>query len=459
MKNRLIVIYVIVVSLIYAFAVGFFTFNIVSEYKNGYNRTQLTFDTMAHNVKSAVQKANPETFEKDMAESIGSLHDYMSIEIKLDGQKYFSFPDQEVSGGRMTRSLFKSDKVNDINIFITANLYLLRPYTIFSYARISFLIILVTTLITIMLLIYFNFVEKQLTGSNSIEETSNDEQDEIEYYEEADQTDETSQVNEENQTTENIENEEKDSELDIPDYENIQNNQTENEQPESSENANDDTKTEDSVNEQETVNDSEKQINENSPAKEEASEVKDAVLPSEEVKPMLIETLEEEKPSGLFSPVTGFGWEQYLHTRLENELRRATASEIDLALFIIKIPGMDKNDETILNICKYISEQFQFADLVFEYKQDCFAAIKIAINLDEALTFADKLHLEIENQLAEQGKHCFIGISTRTIRLISADRILKEAEEALIHAEAEPSSPIIAFRANVTKYNEFVERN
>ncbi|MCR4953706.1 MAG: hypothetical protein K6A43_06470 [Treponema sp.] len=452
MKNRLILVYGVVVSLIYAFAVGFFAFNLISEYKNGYERTQITFDTMVHNIKSSVQKANPQTFNDDMINSIGSLNDYMSIEVKINGQTFINYPDHEIAGGKMTRSLFKTDNVNDNNIYVNANLYLLRPYTIFAYARISFLIILVTTLITIIILIYFNFVEKQLTGSSSNEESNEDDDEtdevknEIEYYKESDAIDENSKIIESSQNPENTQNQDttqtdeqqkKDGELDIPNYDEV-----EEELEEASSEEKEEIKQEQKAESQE----------------EEVSKP-EAVLPSEEVKPMHIETLEESKPAGLFSPTTGFGWPQYFNTRLENELRRATASEIDLALFLIKIPRMDKHDETILSICKYLSEQFQFTDLLFEFKDDSFAAIKIAMNLDEALTFADRIHEKIEKQLAILDLHCYIGISTRTIRLISADRILKEAEEALVHAQAEPDSPIIAFRVNVDKYKEFVEKN
>ncbi|MCR4734734.1 MAG: hypothetical protein K5829_07025 [Treponema sp.] len=469
MKNRLLVIYGIIVSLIYAFAVGFFAYNIISEYKNGYKRTQITFDTMAHNVKAAVLKGDSSTFSKDIEDSVASLNDYMSIEIKLNGQLFYIYPNENVSGGKMTRSLFMTDKVNDINIYINANLYLLRPYTIFSYARISFLIILITTLITIILLIYFSFVEKQLVSDNKDDDEDNSE---IEYYEEKDSIDESSKLNEENNIIKDkSDSQEISNELEKENKESFSVNDSEievEEKKENDESTNPDNESLDNSNseldipgyeESEDENVEAELLKDNETPEEDIKEKEEAVLPSEEVKPMHIDNIAEEEPSGLFSPTTGFGWPQYFNTRLENELNRATSSEIDLALFILRIPGMDKTNEDIISICHYLSEQFQFADLIFEYKDDCFAAIKIGMNLDEALTFADKLHLEIENKLSLQEKHCYIGISTRTIRLISADRIIKEAEEALVHAQAEPDSPIIAFRVDVAKYKEFVEKN
>lgn len=479
MKNRLVVIYGTIVSLIFAFAIGFFAFNLITEYKNGYERTQITFDTMAHNVKAAVEKNDYDNFSFDLENAVGSLYDYMSVEILLNGETYFSYPNAATSGGKMTRSLFKSDKVRDTNIYINANLYLLRPYTIFSFARISFLIILVTTVITIILIIYFSFVEKRIVSSDDLQNSEQiDEDSQIEFYHEnqdsfiensenANDNSETNvdKDNDKSSIQDNLQNNTQiidsddeisdsnpDSELDIPGYEDaaIENNEDQIE----TEEKNLDEKP--SENLEETTEADKTEITE--ATEQEQTEKEDIKLPSEEVKPMEIK-IEEAKPEGLFSPLTGFGWPQYFHTRLENELRRATSSEIDLSLFIIRIPQMDKSDAVIGSICKYLSEQFQFADLIFEYKEDCFAAIKIAMNLDEALNFADKLHLEIERELLPLENHSYIGISTRSIRLISADRILKEAEEALVHAQAEPDSPIIAFRVDVAKYKEFVEKN
>ena len=44
-------------------------------------------------------------------------------------------------------------------------------------------------------------------------------------------------------------------------------------------------------------------------------------LPNQDEKPMEINVPETENPMGLFSPTTGLGWESYINTRLENELK------------------------------------------------------------------------------------------------------------------------------------------
>ncbi len=166
---------------------------------------------------------------------------------------------------------------------------------------------------------------------------------------------------------------------------------------------------------------------------------------------------QSDSPAGLFNPVTGFGWEQYLLTRLESEINRAIASEIDFSIFIIQLPGLSRDSEMVKNVCNYLALQFQFKDLLFEYKNDCLVAMKISMDLDEALNFADKIYADIKN-IIEDNK-CYIGISTRSIRMVSGERLLNEASQALLHAKDDEDSPIIAFRVDAEKYRQFLEGN
>ena len=132
---------------------------------------------------------------------------------------------------------------------------------------------------------------------------------------------------------------------------------------------------------------------------------------------------------------------------------------MDLALFVIQVPDSKRNSEIIKNTCNYLAIQFQFKDLLFEYKDDCIAAMKINMNLDEALNFADKLHADITNIVSTDDKKCFIGISTRSIRIVAAERLFTEAEQALCHAREDKDSPIIAFRADSEKYRQYLDEN
>ena len=180
----------------------------------------------------------------------------------------------------------------------------------------------------------------------------------------------------------------------------------------------------------------------------------EVLLPSEEIKPT-----QSDSSVHIFSPKTGFCFESYLESRLDNELNRAIASEFDLSLFVFRIPSiqLDYNNETLQKVCKYLTTEFQFKDLLFEYDEDCLIGIKNNMNLDTALTFADKLYSDITEIVKENDLKCYIGISTRTVRIITGKRILTEATEALKHALEDENNPIIAFRANAEKYRKMMQ--
>ena len=161
---------------------------------------------------------------------------------------------------------------------------------------------------------------------------------------------------------------------------------------------------------------------------------------------------------GLFSPTSGFGWESYLDARLESELVRAASSEHDLALAIIKIPGMTKESAFYGNVCQSLLDFFQFKDFIFEFKEDGFAVIIQNKDIDQALQSAEVLHSNLLGTLSAAGEKAKpqIGISSRSLRLISAERLKNEAEQALIHAGENADAPIIAFRVNPDKYRKFI---
>jgi hypothetical protein len=77
------------------------------------------------------------------------------------------------------------------------------------------------------------------------------------------------------------------------------------------------------------------------------------------------------------------------------------------------------------------------------------------MNVDEALNLADKLYSDISNMI--NSNSCRIGISSRSIRMVSGARLILEAEQAIEHADAK--SPVIAFRVDSEKYRQLMEGN
>ena len=479
MKNKFIIFYTVFASAIFAFAIAFFGVNIYKEYSQGQARANQRYNTLITDIKAynSIDKNISETSLSNIKSVLKDFNDFSFIQIKLNDSEILKYPKDvsaELTVSNLTKTFSSNFNTQNGQFEILCNLYLLRPSSIYYYAKISFIIILIVTLITIILIFYVNSQEKQFSAKVSSEADA-------EFLNENDfdsklQLDEnlsgsSSEVESSSIQQNSVNSIDLDIDLSSESEQNKKSFDEDSEQIFDLENNTEmDTEIQQTDSEYSALNPEDKN-NEDSQTENEEKEIP-ASLPDYE-SPVIIESSDvkenndaenapasdssESNPSGLFNPVTGLGWESYLDTRLENEINRAISSEIDISVFIINIPNLERESEESKKVSEYLSLQFQFKDLLFEYKNDCIVAIKISMNLDDALNFADKIHAEIM-QIINQ-KECYIGISTRSIRIVSSERLLNEAWAALEHAKQEEDSPIIAFRVDADKYRQFLEQN
>lgn len=435
MKNKFIIFYTIFASIGFLFALSFLSLNLYREYK--YN--SLTCEKKFNNIVGELTygskdpNLNTKSLLDKLNKSIGSLNDFSYLNISINDVEIIKYPskaNQNDTASKLTKSYDKVIQTEVGNFHIVCNIFLLKPSSVYYYGKVAFIIVLLITLLTIVIIIYENISDGK-ENSNPTVEIENSENDEIDNVS-------TVAVKEALPNQEVIVNPE-----DSSNTNEIEKNNDNEAEPVDTAIETEETKASSDTNTQAEVDSN----------KDEQIEEK-AQLPSEEEKPL---QLNNENPRGLFNPVTGLGWEEYLLTRLDSELNRAIASEIDLSLFIIQLPGLSRDSEYVKNVCNYLTIQFQFKDLLFEYQEDCLVAMKINMNLDEALNLADKVYSGIKNIIEENP--CYIGISTRSIRMVSGQRVLKEATEALAHTKDDKDSPIIAFRVDTDKYKQFLEQN
>ena len=167
---------------------------------------------------------------------------------------------------------------------------------------------------------------------------------------------------------------------------------------------------------------------------------------------------ESDTPKGLFSDKTGFGWESYLEPRLDAELVRAASSELDAALFVINIPGLERTDPAVKPLCEFLLNVFNYKDMLFEYGEYGYACLYVNMTIDQAMAISEGIYNEIKKILTANGKDnkVCIGLSTRSLRLVPGERLLKEAAEAADKAAEQVSMPIVAFRVDHKKYRQFL---
>ena len=479
MKNKFIIFYTIFASAVFAFAISLFGVNIYKEYSQGQSRANQRYNTLVTDIKSynSIDKEISENSLSNLKSVLKDFNDFSFIQINLNNSEILKYPKDasaDLTVSNLTKTFSSNFNTQNGQFEILCNMYLLRPSSIYYYAKISFIIILIVTIITIILIFYINSQEKQFSAKVSSEVDSellseNDFDSKLQLDENLSGS--SSEVDSSFIQQKSVNSIDLDIDLSLESEQNKNSFDEDSEQISDLEkNTEMDTEIQQTDSEDGALNPEDKN-NEDSQTENEEKEIP-ASLPDYE-SPMIIESSDvkenndaenapdsdssESNPSGLFNPVTGLGWESYLDTRLENEINRAISSEIDISVFIINIPNLERESEESKKVSEYLSLQFQFKDLLFEYKNDCIVAIKISMNLDEALNFADKIHADI-SQILEQ-KQCYIGISTRSIRIVSGERLFNEALAAVEHAKNEEDSPIIAFRVDVEKYRQFLEQN
>ena len=479
MKNKFIIFYTIFASAVFAFAISLFGVNIYKEYSQGQSRANQRYNTLVTDIKSynSIDKEISENSLSNLKSVLKDFNDFSFIQINLNNSEILKYPKDasaDLTVSNLTKTFSSNFNTQNGQFEILCNMYLLRPSSIYYYAKISFIIILIVTIITIILIFYINSQEKQFSAKVSSEADSellneNDFDSKLQLDENLSGS--SSEVDSSFIQQNSVNSIDLDIDLSSESEQNKNSFDEDSEQISDLEkNTEMDTEIQQTDSEDDALNPEDKN-NEDSQTENEEKE-SPASLPDYE-SPMIIESSDakenndaenapasdssESNPSGLFNPVTGLGWESYLNTRLENEINRAISSEIDISVFIINIPNLERESEESKKVSEYLSLQFQFKDLLFEYKNDCIVAIKISMNLDEALNFADKIHADI-SQILEQ-KQCYIGISTRSIRIVSGERLFNEALAAVEHAKNEEDSPIIAFRVDVEKYRQFLEQN
>ena len=94
--------------------------------------------------------------------------------------------------------------------------------------------------------------------------------------------------------------------------------------------------------------------------------------------------------------------------------------------------------------------------MIFEFGTSGFAAIVQGIDLDRAMAISQDLYTDISGLLInkQMKNKVGIGITTRSLRLITGNRLIEEASQALEKAAEEQGLPIVAFRVNPEKYRQ-----
>jgi GGDEF domain-containing protein len=102
-------------------------------------------------------------------------------------------------------------------------------------------------------------------------------------------------------------------------------------------------------------------------------------------------------------------------------------------------------------LADYVLDAFPLRDLAFEYDSSTVAVILPDKDLNHALQEAREFQPRTSARSA-MSIQLSIGLSARNGRLVSSNRLLSEAAQALKQAESSEGGSIVAFRADPDKY-------
>ena len=181
-----------------------------------------------------------------------------------------------------------------------------------------------------------------------------------------------------------------------------------------------------------------------------------------------IRTIDEpinRHPTGLFTPRGNIGWDSYTIDRLDSELHRCASFEQDLVFLAMEFKGIKGIDDAIYR--RFAEEAVNFfssRDLIFEKGENGISIVFPNINLEQGMAKSEEFRRETlaklnesENKAKDMKIDFCIGLSSRSGRLIEANRLMTETNKALEKALDDPLSPIIAFKSDPEKYREFIK--
>jgi hypothetical protein len=151
-------------------------------------------------------------------------------------------------------------------------------------------------------------------------------------------------------------------------------------------------------------------------------------------------------------------WESDTVERLTAALRECATAEKDLTVMVMELKdpsGIAASDLFYQILVDEVLDYFVFQDRLFERGQRGASVILSGIDLNGGFTKAGEFHKLVMDKLADKAR-LYIGLCAQSGRAITAERLLKEAAGALVKAAEDPVSPIVAFRSDPKKYQDFI---
>lgn len=403
MKKTNITLLSVIISAIFAAGIIYFIAGIIADHAAGPENARKYFNRLTNNTQDVVSQYDLGTneFASGFINGIDDFQRYNRLTLKSDSAVIYDYTSQSNAAKSLTAAFASTVTTkNGMVLYLSAELYTLSPISIFYRARVSFLLILAGTVAAVILILFLNFEESPRDDSLDLYNTDISiepyESDEKELRERA-----KAQFEEESR--------------------------------------------EDYVPPQETA--APLPLMESEETVQKTDEMQNDIITEDAVP-------SEDSPDSWLLPQDRF------ESDLEAELIKSASTAHDVSLIILKFLSSEPmENETLNSVLTMIREKT--ADCGYFYHlDDGYALIIENSSLDTAMELSENLHTDSQSLLdLSKGERMIMGISSRTERILSAKRLVTEAQQAVDHAAEDPESPIIAFRVNPEKYRQYILNN
>ncbi|MCR4823189.1 MAG: hypothetical protein K5873_10005 [Treponema sp.] len=455
--------------------------------KNGDDKADLRYEKLLKATKENFENNvyGTSEFANSFIQAIGNIDDFSSLKLEINGQLVYSYPPTtfNLPTAELVKNYSDTVSLSDKSFTLKASLYLMSPNSIYTHSRFAFILILIGTLITGLVIVFMSNSDKsqedyplssfrkpvfQNQEKNFSEELEKDEKDNLEIIE--DKLDAKEPPAEKASTFfnpdsfEGEEKNDKDEELTIsfPEESPTPSKKDETEWVDDDIFTSDDSEDNDEGGldiidqfEAENRESSQDDFFSKSEFQDDEQNLGEEDKNNEVYDDNDDENTEEANEESDLSPLTQIRLQSSLEAALDSSIE-AGKSQATLAL--VKINNLDRGNAISQKIISILKSKAQ-EKMLFEYKADAYALIFEDKDLQNTVNLFEDLYSEISDFLKDNNavNEVSVGISSASDRKIKAERIILEADQALNYASQDPDSPIIAFRANPEKYKEFMD--
>jgi len=181
-------------AILFLTAIAYFASGVYTENKNGIKKTKARFDTLFENTKeiSIKNKVGTQTFRKEFLNKIGDFEDFSEIELSVNDIVVYSYPKSYENYSQPSEKFVKTFKASESitgilpisktdtqalddysELSLYATIYKIKQDSIHNHAKISFILVLAGTILSVLTL-FFSNKKKEDNNSKPSYSKSND---------------------------------------------------------------------------------------------------------------------------------------------------------------------------------------------------------------------------------------------------------------------------------------------